>query len=664
LRNLFVLFLILLTGVSYGADFAVEYPTGVALEVVTPTSGASTYLKLDGSNSPMTGDFDSVPDTDGTFTLGRLKFGYMDPLWADVGVIAHYDRFNTTDFALAQDATGNTYLNSANFLYFIAEGANYFGRMYMAGGTVKTFHLNSDTVFALGGAFGSERVEITQSGTDPTILDIDTDYSNLLLNVNGDITATDDISADTLTETGTPLLLHLAAPNQTVTQTPNFSGGVNIGGAAGVGAMATNGLLTFTGLGDGTDEAWTVNLNSTNLITHSSTTGAIPEFLFSDTEAITVSEIFRLTHYTSAYTGAGFGSAVDFYLPDSIGNPPEQALRLTSLWTNAVSGSESSAFTISGKTSGGALTEWMRVTAATTTLSNGNILQVNSAGDDKNIQIYHNDADGQIYVGTGSLEFGTVNGRFGFKYGTTDMAAFYTDTNKDQNLFAVDDDGGNQLVIGNFGWRTRDFDHNSTTDPTLFIHSDIDPDVSNNQWGSFAHDQENFVITTGANVGTGTGATTDDNGIVFAPRGTTSVTFNGTGNIDAIGKITTYNNVATEGYGVPAIVDHVALTGQSASIGTTNFTNAGTAGLYRVNYYLEATTLNAGATSVLATFGWTDDAGATTTVSATLVLTALGRTSGIFYVQLASGNLTYATTLVDVSGLARYALYMTCERVN
>jgi hypothetical protein len=129
-------------------------------------------------------------------------------------------------------------------------------------------------------------------------------------------------------------------------------------------------------------------------------------------------------------------------------------------------------------------------------------------------------------------------------------------------------------------------------------------------------------------------------------------------------KIVGYNNVATEGYGVPAIVDHVALTAQGASIGTTNFTNAGTAGLYRVNYVLEATTLNAGATTVMATFGWTDDAGATTTTSAALVLTALGRTSGIFYVQLASGNLTYATTYIDVTGLSRYAIYCTVERLN
>ena len=115
---------------------------------------------------------------------------------------------------------------------------------------------------------------------------------------------------------------------------------------------------------------------------------------------------------------------------------------------------------------------------------------------------------------------------------------------------------------------------------------------------------------------------------------------------------------------MPAIVDHVALTGQSASIGATNFTNAQTAGLYRVNYYLEATTLNIGATSIMLTVSFTDDAGATTVTSIALPLTALGRTSGVFYAQLASGAFTYATTLIDATGLARYSLYMSCERLG
>jgi hypothetical protein len=138
-------------------------------------------------------------------------------------------------------------------------------------------------------------------------------------------------------------------------------------------------------------------------------------------------------------------------------------------------------------------------------------------------------------------------------------------------------------------------------------------------------------------------------------------TINVSGAVAMDNKITTYNNVATEGYGVPAIVDDVALTAQSASIGSTNFTNAGTAGNYRLNYYLEATTLNVGATSILLTVSFTDDAGATTVTSAALPLTALGRTSGVFFIRLASGSVSYSTTLIDATGLARYALYMSLE---
>jgi hypothetical protein len=111
-------------------------------------------------------------------------------------------------------------------------------------------------------------------------------------------------------------------------------------------------------------------------------------------------------------------------------------------------------------------------------------------------------------------------------------------------------------------------------------------------------------------------------------------------------------------------VDDVALTAQSASIGSTNFTNGGVAGNYRLNYYLNATTLNIGATSIMLTIAWTDDAGATTTSSIALPLTALGRTSGIFYIQLASGSVSYSTTLIDATGLARYSLYMDLERLK
>jgi hypothetical protein len=142
----------------------------------------------------------------------------------------------------------------------------------------------------------------------------------------------------------------------------------------------------------------------------------------------------------------------------------------------------------------------------------------------------------------------------------------------------------------------------------------------------------------------------------------TSIDLNGS--VVNTGKVITYNNIATEGYGHPAIVDDIILTEQLASIGSTNFTNSGVAGTYKLNYYLLCTTLNAGATSILLTVSWTDGAGATTSSSSSLPLTALGRTSGDIFIQLASGNTSYTTTLVDASGLARYALYMTMERMN
>lgn len=130
------------------------------------------------------------------------------------------------------------------------------------------------------------------------------------------------------------------------------------------------------------------------------------------------------------------------------------------------------------------------------------------------------------------------------------------------------------------------------------------------------------------------------------------------------GKITEYGDVATEGWGTPSIVDDVSLTARNTSVSNTAFTNANAAGLYRVNYYLEDTTalLTAGTVQLLVNF--TDGAGATSVSSAALPLTVLGRTSGIFYVHLASGSISYSTILVGTTGTAKYALYMSAERLK
>lgn len=118
------------------------------------------------------------------------------------------------------------------------------------------------------------------------------------------------------------------------------------------------------------------------------------------------------------------------------------------------------------------------------------------------------------------------------------------------------------------------------------------------------------------------------------------------------------------GAGITNVVTTVQLTGQTADVGSTNFTGTSTAGLYRVSYSLESTTadLTAGAVSVAIAF--TSAAGATTITSIPRVLTGLGVTQDTVYVQLSSGSISYSTSHTGIFGTAAYALYMTVERLN
>ncbi len=56
----------------------------------------------------------------------------------------------------------------------------------------------------------------------------------------------------------------------------------------------------------------------------------------------------------------------------------------------------------------------------------------------------------------------------------------------------------NNLILTNVTNRGKNFDHaTASVNPTLFIHSNTDPDTNNTQWISFAHNQTNGVINTG-----------------------------------------------------------------------------------------------------------------------------------------------------------------------
>lgn len=152
------------------------------------------YLLLDGSNSPMTGEFDSVPDTDATFTFGRWTQGFLTG-FPDIVWLSHYDKFDWNTYALSQDSTGDTYLNG-RYIYLSIGGSSYI-RIYLTGARERMVHFISGTMLGIGGTLGSERVEIRQFGTNPTILNFMTDYTDLRLTVDGTVTA-NTVSATTI----------------------------------------------------------------------------------------------------------------------------------------------------------------------------------------------------------------------------------------------------------------------------------------------------------------------------------------------------------------------------------------------------------------------------------------------------------------------------------
>lgn len=114
------------------------------------------------------------------------------------------------------------------------------------------------------------------------------------------------------------------------------------------------------------------------------------------------------------------------------------------------------------------------------------------------------------------------------------------------------------------------------------------------------------------------------------------------------------------------LADTIARTGQNADISATPFAGTVAPGTYRVSYSLLDTTADVTAGAVTLTIAWTDGAGAATSSSSPVALTGLGtlRASGVFYLQLASGNVTYAITHTGVFGTATYALYIAFERLS
>lgn len=143
------------------------------------------------------------------------------------------------------------------------------------------------------------------------------------------------------------------------------------------------------------------------------------------------------------------------------------------------------------------------------------------------------------------------------------------------------------------------------------------------------------------------------------------------------GKVTTYNNIATVGNGVPSEPAVIDLATQAANIGTTTAyaVPASGGGLYRIQVYAPLTqAASVSSTMVSVVLGWTDKNNNTavtfTMASSSPTANAISATNttvyGSFLLNIkASTNITYQTTSYASSGgtVMQYALAISIEKL-
>ena len=114
-------------------------------------------------------------------------------------------------------------------------------------------------------------------------------------------------------------------------------------------------------------------------------------------------------------------------------------------------------------------------------------------------------------------------------------------------------------------------------------------------------------------------------------------------------------------FGSMRILPTVSLTGQTASIGATNLLASATAGLYRVVWYLRASSAGAAGTCLL-TLAW-NDGSAQSFTSSTIALSVLGSAlSGTTVLRSAAAQaITYETTVAGAVGDPQYQLDIRIE---
>jgi|GEM_PF-2672662 len=119
----------------------------------------------------------------------------------------------------------------------------------------------------------------------------------------------------------------------------------------------------------------------------------------------------------------------------------------------------------------------------------------NSADD--YIELKHDQSAAWLKTGDGDLRLYPRNGTVKFYHSNINCGNIEARSDINQLAFLTRDESGNQIIIGNFSGTFNDFGHPVTVDPTLFIHSDSDPETVTNEWVSFEHNKSHAQIKTG-----------------------------------------------------------------------------------------------------------------------------------------------------------------------
>ncbi len=121
--------------------------------------------------------------------------------------------------------------------------------------------------------------------------------------------------------------------------------------------------------------------------------------------------------------------------------------------------------------------------------------------------------------------------------------------------------------------------------------------------------------------------------------------------LDLTGKVTKYNNVATEGYGLPAIVDQEFVTTRHTDLALVH-SNTSPTGLYRISVSLmsSAEDLDSSTVAVKVTYTTFQDGEVTETLG-TVTLTVSGRGQYTFVVYHQGGGISSLTTTFDYTSV-------------